>query len=133
MPLSSCDLLLSSEVSLSDGASRALREEEKLRVFILALAIWDVAARVVKCFASIVQAATNVVAAQFFAEQLEEQAQDSAHAALKIAARQEVCRRRCIAWKPPSHSLLLSQHASQLTVSVRLLAVLLESSTLWKW
>lgn len=111
-------LLLSSEIGTitSDGAGNALREEERLRVLILALAIWDIAARFVRCVASLLNAATNVVLSNFYVQQLEKGLQDTSNAALKIAARQEVCRKRCIASRAPSQSLLLSQQASQFTV-----------------
>ena len=119
MSMSALDLLLlSSEIGTitSDGAGKALREEERLRVLILALAIWDIAARFARCVASLLNAATNVVLSNFYVQQLEERLQDTSHAAVKIAARQEVCRKRCIALRAPSQSLMLSQQASQLTV-----------------
>lgn len=111
-------LLLSSETGTitSDGAGKALREEERLRVLILALAIWDIAARFVRCVASLLNAATSVVLSNLYVQQLQERLQDTSHAAVKIAAQQEVCRKRCMALRAPSQTLLLSRQASQLTV-----------------
>ena len=115
----SLDLLLASDIKTSDGA---LGEEERLRILLVALAVRDVAAWIIRCLSAVLNAATSAILANFLTEQFEVRLQERSDAALKIAARQEVCRKRCSASRAPSQSLpLLSQQASQLTVSIALL------------
>lgn len=116
----SLDLLLASDVKTSDGA---LGEEERLRILVVALAVRDVAARIIRCLSAVLNAATSAILARFLTEQLEVHLQEGRDAAIKIAARQEVCRKRCSASRAPSQSLpLLSQQARQLTVSRAMLS-----------
>ena len=108
------DLLLTPETKPRDAASRELQSEEKLRVLLLAFALWDVAARLVRC---VLHAATSFVITRFLTEQLEEHLQESTDPGICLAARQEVCRKRCSGTRAPSQSLLLTGSVpSQLTV-----------------
>ena len=113
------DLLLTPETKLRDGVNRELKSEERFGVLILAVALWDVAARLVRC---VLHAATGFVITRFLTEHLEERLQETTETGVSLAARQEVCRKRCSATSGPSQSLLLTGSVpSQLTVGVALL------------
>ncbi len=108
------DLLLTPETESRDGVSTELQSEERFGVLLLAVALWDVAARLVRC---VLHAATSFVITRFLTEQLEGRMKESAEPGISLAARQEVCRKRCSASKAPSQSLLLTGTVpSQLTV-----------------
>ena len=84
-------------------------------MLLLAVALWDVAARIIRC---VLHAATTFVITRFLTEQLEERLKETAEPGISLAARQEVCRKRCSASRAPSQSLLLTGSVpSQLTVS----------------
>ena len=116
MSTSQLDLLLTSTTPACDGADGYFREEERVRWLILALAVWDTAARFVRYIASILPLATSVFSAAYVAEQLQTQAGSKSAIALKVAARQQCVIKRCRAIRAPSESLTLTTCPSQLTV-----------------
>ena len=116
MSTSQLDLLLTSTMPACDGADGGLREEERIRWLILALAVWDTASRFVRYIASILQLATNVFSAACVADQLQAQDGGKSELALKVAARQQCVIKRCRAIRAPSESLPLTACPSQLTV-----------------
>lgn len=108
------DLLLTPEVKSRDGIAEGIKAGERVGVLIVAFALWDVAARIIRC---ILHAATRVVITRFLTEQLKERLQETTEPTITLAARQEVCRKRCSAPRAAGLSLLLTGSVpSQLTV-----------------